>query len=76
MPNSPPSFPVVPPTRLLDLGELSQLLGRSPQTIRKDLRRRPDAVPPRLRLPGTRLLRWRAADVEHWLSLHVEGPRG
>lgn len=53
---------------LLDLQALARLLGRSPETIRRDLRRNPDAVPPRLQLPGTRLLRWREADVEHWLA--------
>jgi predicted DNA-binding transcriptional regulator AlpA len=53
---------------LLDLQSLARLLGRSPQTIRRDLHRNPDAVPPRLQLPGTRLLRWREADVASWLS--------
>ena len=61
--------------RLLDLQELASLLGRSVETIRKDLRRRPEAVPPRLLLPGTRLLRWRLVDVTDWLALHVEGVR-
>lgn len=61
--------------RLLDLHDLANLLGRSPETIRKDFRRRPDAVPPRLRLPGTRQLRWRAVDVRTWLAQHVEGAR-
>ncbi|UUZ77396.1 hypothetical protein LP414_09320 [Polaromonas sp. P1(28)-13] len=32
--------------RLLDLEELALLLGRRPETIRKDMLRRPDAVPP------------------------------
>ena len=59
--------------RLLDIQELALLLGRSAETIRKDLRRRPDAVPPRLQLPGTRLLRWRLVDVTSWLAKYVEG---
>ena len=57
--------------QLLDLGELAQMLRRSPETIRKDLRRNPLAVPPRLQLPHTRLLRWRACDVEAWLAQYV-----
>lgn len=61
---------------LLDLQALAQLLGRSPQTIRRDLRRNPDAVPPRLQLPGTRLLRWREADVARWLDQHAIGGAG
>ncbi|WP_109476677.1 helix-turn-helix domain-containing protein [Paraburkholderia sp. C35] len=58
---------------LLDIHELAELLGRSPATIKKDLRRNPFAVPPRLHIPGTRLLRWRRADVEAWLAEHVVG---
>lgn len=52
---------------LLDLNEIARLLGRSPHTIKSDLRRNPSAVPPRLQLPGTKLLRWRQDDVEAWL---------
>jgi predicted DNA-binding transcriptional regulator AlpA len=59
--------------KLLDLDELAALLGRSPETIKKDLRRNPLAVPPRLHIPGTRLLRWRECDVESWLAEHVAG---
>lgn len=58
---------------VLSLEELAPLLGRSPETIRKDLRRNPTAVPPRLVIAGTRLLRWRAVDVHAWLAQHVEG---
>lgn len=58
--------------KLLDLHELSTLLGRSPETIKKDMKRNRLAVPPRLHIPGTRLLRWRQVDVEAWLASHVE----
>ncbi|MFM0454767.1 hypothetical protein PQR21_30690 [Paraburkholderia nemoris] len=53
--------------KLLELGDLAALLGRSPETSRKDIRRKPSAVPPRLHIPGTRLLRWRECDVDAWL---------
>ena len=53
--------------QLLTLDDLAQVLGRSPDTIKKDMRRNPDAVPPRLMLPHTRLLRWRTCDVDVWL---------
>ena len=62
--------------KLLDLTELAELLRRSPETIKKDLRRNPEAVPPRLQLPGTRLLRWRASDVDAWLEQHVQTAGG
>lgn len=58
-------------SKLLDVQELARLLRRSPETIKRDLRRNPAAVPPRLTLPGTRLLRWRPVDVERWLEEHV-----
>lgn len=58
--------------KLLDLHELSALLGRSPETIKKDLKRNRMAVPPRLHIPGTRLLRWRQVDVDTWLAGLVE----
>lgn len=57
--------------KLLDIDELGALLGRSRETIKKDLRRNPLAVPPRLHIPGTRLLRWRECDVDAWLAEHV-----
>jgi predicted DNA-binding transcriptional regulator AlpA len=53
---------------LIDLNRLAQILGRSPATIKKDLRRNPSAVPPRVIIPGTRLLRWRICDIESWLA--------
>lgn len=58
---------------LIDINELAALLQRSPETIRKDVVRNPAAVPPRVLLPGTRLLRWRASDVDDWLRAHVQG---
>lgn len=57
--------------KLLDVDELAALLGRSPVTIKKDLRRNPMAVPPRLHIPGTRLLRWLEYDVDAWFAEHV-----
>lgn len=62
--------------KLLDLNELSALLGRSPETIKKDMKRNRLAVPPRLHIPGTRLLRWRRIDVDIWLASHVESRPG
>ena len=59
--------------KLLSVEDLAALLGRSAETIMSDIRRKPDAVPPRIVVPGTRLLRWRREDVEAWLARHVEG---
>lgn len=62
--------------KLVDLNELSALLGRSPETIKKDMKRNRLAVPPRLHIPGTRLLRWRQVDIDSWLAGHVEARTG
>ncbi len=56
------------------LEDVAALLGRSPETVRKDLHRNPAAVPPRLVIAGTRLLRWRAVDVQGWLANRVAPP--
>jgi predicted DNA-binding transcriptional regulator AlpA len=58
-------------SELLSPSELADLLRRSRETIRRNLRRNPAAVPPRLEPPGARLLRWRATDVQSWLEAHV-----
>ena len=57
---------------LLTIDDLAVRLGRAASTIQKDMRRKPEAVPPRLVLPSTRQLRWRACDVDAWLALHVQ----
>jgi len=56
---------------LLSISDVARLLGRSPQTLKRDLNRNPSAVPPRVALPGTRLLRWREVDVEQWIARHA-----
>ena len=74
--NNRPEMNKMDVQKLLNLGELAGVLGRSPETIKKDMRRNPDAVPPRLQLPGTRLLRWRARDVDAWLGQYVQAEGG
>lgn len=61
--------------RLLNVEEVAALIGRRPETLKKDLKRNPMAVPPRLLVPGTRLLRWRPCDVRSWLD-ECAGRRG
>jgi hypothetical protein len=59
---------------LLTLDDLAALLVRSPNTIRKDMWRNPTAVPPRMILPNSNMLRWRPEDVERWIEQLVEPP--
>jgi predicted DNA-binding transcriptional regulator AlpA len=57
---------------LLGIEELAAVLHRSPKTIRSDVTRRPETLPPRVRVPGGRKVLWRAQDVAAWLERNVE----
>lgn len=52
--------------------ELGRLIGRSGQMIRVDASRRPETLPPRFVVPGTRKLLWRLVDVREWMEALAE----
>lgn len=52
----------------IDASELGKIIGRATATIRKDCTRRPDTLPPRVVIPGSRKLLWRVDDVRAWLQ--------
>lgn len=62
-------------TKYLDIDELATLLGRSSRSIKRDMARNPSAVPPKMHVPGSALLRWRAHEVENWI-VDTAGLRG
>jgi predicted DNA-binding transcriptional regulator AlpA len=43
-------------------------LCKSPVTIRVDVSRRPETLPPRLVMPGSNRVIWAESDVNEWLS--------
>lgn len=47
---------------------IAKLLGVSVSTIKIDVSRKPESLPPRLVIPGRRALRWVKADVAMWLD--------
>lgn len=47
--------------------DLAPILGRSVATIKADSRRKPESLPPRLRIPGSRKLLWLEEDVQAWI---------
>lgn len=54
---------------LLGPKEIAVLVKKSVLTLRKDVHRRPDTLPPRTILPGdARALRWRQSDVDAWFA--------
>lgn len=63
------TYPLIRP--LLSAQELSGILNRPLSSIRSDISRKPWSLPPRCQAPGTKLLLWRAEDVESWLAQHV-----
>lgn len=56
------------PEDLMTLDQLAALLQRPRDSLRNDRSRNPAALPPAIKLPGTRCLRWRRADVSQWLA--------
>lgn len=55
----------------LTLLDICRLLKKRPQSIYNDLRRNPQAIPPRLAVPGTRRLLWDQKTVERWFQAHA-----
>jgi predicted DNA-binding transcriptional regulator AlpA len=54
--------------KIMTADDLSPLLGRAVNTIKTDVRRRPETLPPRLRIPGSNRLLWLEQDVIDWLN--------
>jgi len=54
--------------KLLKAEDLAPMLGRAASTIKTDVRRRPESLPPRLRIPGSNRVVWVEADVLEWLN--------
>lgn len=54
--------------KMMTAEDLAPLLGRAVSTIKVDARRRPQSLPPRLRIPGSRRLVWLEADVVAWFE--------
>lgn len=58
---------------LLTVDQLSAFLQKTVTSIRSDVTRNPQSLPPICRLPGTKRLLWRVEDVEAWLAEYVVG---
>lgn len=59
---------------LLVVEQLAILIHKSPSSVRSDASRNPAVLPPICRIPGTKRLLWRVADVEAWLASFVSAP--
>lgn len=54
--------------KTLTAEDLAPILHRTVETIKTDARRRPQSLPPRLRIPGSSRLLWLESDVNEWLN--------
>ncbi len=54
--------------KMMKAEDLAPLLGRAVSTIKTDVRRRPESLPPRLKIPGSNRLVWVEADVIEWIN--------
>lgn len=59
--------------QLIGPAALAALLNKSEATIRSDVHRAPDRLPPRTKLPGSNRLFWRKSTVESWI---LQGEQG
>lgn len=70
---TPPNTALADMQMLLDINDLARMIKRSPKTIASEVTKNPEKLPPRLKLPGSRRVLWRRADVQKWLAEHTEG---
>lgn len=56
--------------KLVGPEHLANLLHKTVATIRADAQRRPQSLPPRMRIPDSRKLLWLEEDVLKWLDKH------
>lgn len=56
------------PPKTIGVEDVALLLHRSPATVRADVNRRPETLPPRIVIPGSKKLVWLYEDVMAWLE--------
>lgn len=64
----PDDFKSLSDIKILTTKELSILLNRRESTIKVDAHRRPESLPPRLKIPHSNKHLWIEADVLTWIN--------
>lgn len=54
--------------RLLDACDMALLIKKSVLTLKRDVNRCPDSLPPRTIRPGSKKLLWRQSDFDKWIA--------
>ena len=64
------------PIKMVGIDYLVPLLGRAASTIRVDVSRRPETLPPRLIIPGSAKVQWIESIVLDWIhSMQTDARR-
>lgn len=58
---------------VLDITDLSAILKKSVATIRSDMVRKPEAIPPSFKFPGCKKSLWLKPTVVEFVRRHAEG---
>ena len=61
--------------KTLGIDDLSTILRRAVPSIRADICRKPESLPPRIKMPGSSRLLWLESDVFKWLAANRSEPR-
>jgi len=54
--------------QILGPDELADMLGMAASTLKRDAHRKPEKLPPRVKMPGTNRMAWKLATVQAWIA--------
>jgi predicted DNA-binding transcriptional regulator AlpA len=63
---------IADPSQLIGIDEVAKLLNMEINTAKVNITRHPETLPPRIKIPGTRLVRFMLKDVRDWIEKHRE----
>ena len=64
-----------PSIKTIGIEELSIILHKAVPSIRSDICRRPDRLPPRIKMPGSSRMIWLESDVVEWINQNRLQPK-
>ena len=62
--------------KIVGIKYICELLNKTERTIRADIVRKPQCVPPPIIIPGTNLLLWKTDVIDDWLDKRQMKVRG
>jgi hypothetical protein len=64
--------PLPPSLNLINPKQLAEILHKAEATVRSDIHRAPERLPPRVVMPNSNKLLWLRSTVESWLVQHQD----